>query len=288
MRRSTGICTVILGISISTLSGCGQRPATPTASEVAPESVAAVQADALEAKAATDAREAELAAREQELADREATLKQQELEAANAAAAASAAAAAKKTASKPTTKSASASTPAKAPTPPSPIVVPAGTSLAVELAGNVNTRKIRVGDPVEGRLASDLLVGGRVAAKSGATVRGAVTEVVSGSDKIGGTPTLSLRFDTLVASDGATKTINAPYTEQGKSETAKDTAKIVGGAAAGAIIGHQVDDDKGTVIGGLLGAGAGAAAAKKTGGDIKLTAGQVLTVSTQNSFEVRG
>jgi hypothetical protein len=54
------------------------------------------------------------------------------------------------------------------------------------------------------------------------------------------------------------------------------------------VIGHQVgNDDKGTVIGGLLGAGAGAAAAKKTGADIKLTAGQVLEVTTANSFEVK-
>ena len=167
-------------------------------------------------------------------------------------------------------------------------MVPAGTRLAVELAQNVNTKKLLVGAPVEGRLASALVIDGRTAAQAGATVKGAVTHVVSGSDKIGGVPTLGLRFDTLVAADGLTKTINASYTTQGKSETAKDTAKIVGAAAAGAIIGHQVgNDDKGTVIGGLLGAGAGAAAAHKTGADINLTAGQVLEVATTNSFEVK-
>ena len=41
------------------------------------------------------------------------------------------------------------------------------------------------------------------------------------------------------------------------------------------------------VVGFALGAGAGAVAAKKTGGEVKLTAGSVLTVTTQNSFEVK-
>jgi hypothetical protein len=140
---------------------------------------------------------------------------------------------------------------------------------------------------VQGTLASDLVIDGRRAAKAGAAVQGTVTKSVSGSDKIGGVPTLSLRFDSLVAADGATKTINAPYSQQGVSETGKDTAKIVGGTAAGAIIGHQVSDKNGAVVGGLLGAGAGAAAAKKTGGEVKLTAGSVLTVTTQSSFEVK-
>jgi hypothetical protein len=165
--------------------------------------------------------------------------------------------------------------------------VPAGTPLSIELTANVNTKKVHVGDPVQARLASDVVVNGRRAASAGATVTGSVTQVVSGTDKIGGVPTLGLSFASLVAADGSTKTINASYVTQGKSETGKDTAKILGGAAAGAVVGHQVDDDKGTVIGGLLGAGAGAMAAHKTGSDIKLTAGQVLQVSTTNSFEVK-
>ena len=114
-----------------------------------------------------------------------------------------------------------------------------------------------------------------------------MTQVISGSDKIGGVPTIGLRFDTLVAADGSTQAINASYLQQAKSETGKDTAKILGGAAAGAVVGHQVDDDKGTVIGGLLGAASGAAVAQKTGADIKLTAGQVLNVATTTTFEVK-
>lgn len=283
MRRSIGISASLLCALAFALAGCGQKTAAPDTSAASP-GAAAVDA---EAKAAAEAKSAELATKEQELAEREAALKEQEAAAEKAkqeADSAAAAAAAKKTAAKPATSTATT----KSAAPPSPITVPAGTQLAVALSGNVNTKKVTVGTPVEGTLASDLVVGGRRAAKAGATVRGSVTQVISGTDKIGGIPTLGLRFDTIVAADGSTKTINASYTEQGKSETGKDTAKILGGAAAGAVIGHQVgNDDKGTVIGGLLGAGAGAAAAKKTGGDIKLVAGQVLNVTTTVAFEVK-
>jgi hypothetical protein len=166
-------------------------------------------------------------------------------------------------------------------------VVPAGTQLAVELTTPLATKTSLVGDAVEGRLASDVVVDGRRAAKAGATVRGSVTKIVSGSKKVGGVPVLELKFDTLVAANGSTVSVNAPYSQQGKSETGKDTAKIVGGAAAGAIIGHQIDSDKGSVIGGILGGAAGTAAAHKTGGEVTIPAGQVLTVATGSSFEVK-
>jgi hypothetical protein len=168
-----------------------------------------------------------------------------------------------------------------------PIVVPAGTPLAIELAANLNTKTARVGDKVDGRLAENLVIEERMAASVGAKVTGAVSEVVSGSDKIGGVPTLGVTFDSLVAENGATIPIMARFEQQAKSESGRDAAKIAGGAAAGAVIGRQVDDDdKGTIIGGILGGAAGAAAAKKTGGEIKLRAGTIVNVSTETSFSI--
>jgi hypothetical protein len=294
MIRSSGKFALLACACAAVLAGCGQKASTPAPTGTP---IGAAASDA-EQQAAVDAKAAELAAKEQDLAGREAALKEQELAAREAAVQAeeaalakakqdaeAAAAASKKAAAKP--KPASTATSSKSAAAPKPIVVPAGTQLAVELAANVDTKIARLGDPVSARLASDLTVDGRRAAKAGAEVKGSIVQLVSGSHKIGGIPTLGLKFDTLVAADGSTKTINAPYVQQGKSETGKDTAKILGGAAAGAVIGHQVeDDDKGAVIGGLLGAGAGAVAAKKTGGEIKITAGTVLTVSTESSFDV--
>lgn len=311
--RPNGAAVVLLLLGTLALAGCGQKSGAPDASPPdgnadAATAAAAVDATAeqaraaAEAQAAADAKAAELAAREQEIAAREAALKQQEIEAElarldaeNAAAAAAAQqaaakkAAAKQAAAKPATSKPAtpAAEPKQAATPPAPIVVPAGTSLAVEIVAGVSTKQAAVGSPVEGRLVSDLVIGGRRAAKAGAAVQGSVTQSVSGSNKIGGVPTLGIRFDTLVAADGSTRTINALYSQQGASETGKDTAKILGTAAAGAIIGHQVNHKNGSVVGGVLGAGAGTAAAKKTGGEVKIPAGTVLTLTTQQSFEVK-
>ena len=165
--------------------------------------------------------------------------------------------------------------------------MPAGTQFAVGLSSDVSTKTAKVGDPVDARLSSDLVVDGRTALAAGSPVRGTVTEVVSGSNKIGGVPKLALKFDRLELENGQTVAINGLVVQQGKSETGKDTAKIVGGAAAGAVIGHQVgDNDKGTVIGGLLGGAAGALAAKKTGGEVNVPAGTVVTFTTDAPFQV--
>jgi hypothetical protein len=253
--------------------------------------------DAAAQAAAEEAKVAELAAKEKELAERETALKQKELEAElakrdaeTAAAAATAAtkdAAAKQAAAKKASaaKATSAAAPKAAP-PATPILVPAGTQLAVEMITPVSTKTNKVGDSVDARLASDLVVGDRRAAKAGASVHGTITQIISGSKKVGGTATLGITFDSLVA-NGASVSINAPFTQLGKSETGKDTAKIVGGAAAGAIIGHQVSSKNGSVVGGLLGAAAGTAAAKNTGNEVTLAGGQVVTVATQSSFEAR-
>jgi hypothetical protein len=273
------------------LAACG-RTSDTSLSPSAP-SAAAAAADLAQSEAD---RAADIAAREQELAEREAAVKQQELAQAELAATAAAekAAAADKAAAEQKARTAAAqkkaaatSTTVKAtPKPPAPIIVPAGTQLAVELTTPIGTKTAKVGDSVQGRLQSDLMVGDRRAASAGAAVEGSVTQVVSGSNKIGGVPTLAITFNTLRVVNGLTVPISGQLVQQGTSETAKDTAKIVGGAALGAIIGHQVDDKNGTVIGGVLGGAAGTAAAKKTGGEVNLPAGTVVAVTTQSSFQV--
>lgn len=302
MRHGSLRMLLLAALTVA-MTGCGQSKApapespAPVAAATPPDDAAA---QAAAAQAAAEAKAAELAAKESELAERETALKQKELEAElakrDAETAAAVAAAAKKdaaaqqaakkaSAAKPATASAAAATPQAAPPAP-PILVPAGTQLAVEVVTPLSTKTNKVGDRVDARLASDLMVGGRRAAKAGASVHGTVTQVISGSNKIGGTPTLGVTFDSLVA-NGTSVSINAPFTKTAKSETGKDTAKIIGGAAAGAIIGHQVSSKNGAVVGGLLGGGAGTAVAHETGGEAKLAAGKVITVATQSSFEAR-
>ncbi|MGQ0383888.1 MAG: glycine zipper 2TM domain-containing protein [Gammaproteobacteria bacterium] len=253
------------------VAACGNK-APPTSEDPA------VQAE-IEEDAELKAKEEELARREAELALKE---KEQELARREADLA---------KASKPSSKPA-ASAPASTPRPavasgPKQYTVQAGTSLTVELPAAISSKTARVGDRVSAYLTSDLVVDGKVVAKAGALLQGSVSTVVSGSDKIGGTPQLGFTFDNLTLADGSDATVNGSVTQvAAKSDTGRDTAKIAGGAILGAVVGKQVDSDKGAVIGGLLGAAAGAAAAKKTGTEVDLPAGTQLGFSLNRPVTV--
>lgn len=292
MKQSHSPALVLLtALGALALSACGNSKSPPETAAAPAAAPVEAAPDASDPAAELAAREQELEAREAELAlqQREADLARRESELVARQSTPKPVAPARTTSTTPKPAATTASTtPKPAPVVVTPINVPAGTALSVELTSGVNTKKVLVGNPVEGRLATDVLVDGRVAAKAGSIVRGTVTEVVSGSAKIGGTPTLALAFDTLTLVSGVNVPISGRFFQQEKSDTGKDTAKIVGGTAAGAVIGHQVDDDKGTVIGGVIGGAAGAIAAQKTGGEVRLPAGTVISVTLEAPFEVSG
>jgi hypothetical protein len=287
-----------LSLALLALAACGRSPQTEQTADVpAPLPVPAVA----EASQAELDRATALATKEKDIADREAAVQQREIEqrlaqraaeadaeAAAARAARNKATVARKQSDPPKPAAVAAVRPSSPPPPPPPILVPAGTQLAVELTAAVSTKTAQVGNRVQGRLASDLVVGGRQAAAAGSPVQGTVTQVVSGSRKVGGTPTLGIAFDSLTVSAGTPIAIDAQLVQQAASDTGRDTAKIVGTAAAGAIIGHQVNHKNGSVVGGILGGAAGTAVAANTGGEVSLPAGTVVSVALGNSFQVAG
>ena len=254
-------------IAVLALAACGkQAPPAPSSEDPAVQAV-------IDKDAEMKAKEEELARKEAELAlrEREQDLAQRE------AALAKATTSSKPKASSTTSTKTAAAAPKPAPSGPRKYTVAAGTSISVQLPATITTKNAKVGDRVAANLSNDLVVDGKVIAKAGALLQGSITEVVSGSNKIGGTPSLTLAFDNLVLADGSDTRVSGQVSQvAAKSDTGRDTAKIAGGAAVGAIIGHQVSSDKGKIIGGLLGAAAGAAAAKKTGTEVELPAGTVL------------
>jgi len=257
-----------VAVAFFALAGCGQKepPATTTDPAVQAQIDKDAEMKAKEEELARKEAEVALKEREQSLADREAAL---------------AKASAPKPKPKPSTSGSSATTMTSAPKPapagPRQYTVASGTSLSVQLPSTISTKTAKVGDRIAANLSNDLVVDGKVVAKAGALLQGSVTEVISGSNKIGGTPTLGLAFDTLLLANGSDTPVSGSITQVGaKSDTGRDTAKILGGAAAGAIIGHQVSSKNGTLIGGLLGAAAGTAAAKNTGTEVELPAGTVI------------
>ena len=180
-------------------------------------------------------------------------------------------------------------TPAAAPKPkPVQVVtIPPGTVLSMSLATALNSKTAKVGDPVKATLTSDVMVDGKTAIANGTTVAGSVVKVVSGSDKIGGTPTLAVSFERIELPGGVDVPVSGEITEKGKSDNTRDTVKIVGGTAAGAIIGDRViKGDKGKVIGGLLGGAVGAVAAQKTGTEVEMAEGTALSLVLNAPVEI--
>ena len=258
------------------LAGCGQK--APPATSTDPAVQAQIEKDA------------EMKAKEEELARKEAALALKEREQ-NLAEREAALAKASEPKPKPKPAASTAST-APAPKPAAPAgprkyTVAAGTSFSVQLPATITTKNAKIGDRVAANLNSDLVVDGKAIAKAGALLQGSITEVISGSNKIGGTPTLGLRFDNLTLADGSDTPISASIREvSAKSDTSRDTAKIAGGALIGGVIGNQVDSKNGNVIGALIGAAAGTAAAKKTGTEVELPAGTVLGVTLNSPVTV--
>ena len=267
-----------IALAALALAGCGKKPADETAAQT--DAAAQAQADQ---DAAMKAREEELNMREQELA-----LKEKEKNLADREAALAKASAPK---SAPRAPAAAPSRPAPAPAPvvaagPKNYTVPSGTSISVQLPAAISTKTAKVGDRLSANLTNDLVVDGKTVARAGALVQGSVTQVISGSNSIGGKPTLGITFDNLTF-EGGDKPINARITQVSeKSDKAGDTAKIAGGAIAGGVIGHQINSKNGNVIGALIGAAAGTAAAKKTGKEVVLPAGTVVGMTLESPVTV--
>lgn len=288
------ICVRVLSVAVAiALAACSDSGSSP---RTAAEQIEAARHAELEARAQELAqREAEIAAREEaqrqetlarEQAVAEAAQREREAQAKLAAdreATAQRAAAARRAAAR--TAPPVAETPVAALPQPAPIDVPVGTALTIELGSDLSTKTNRIGDTFEGRLAYDMMIDGRRALPAGSRVIGTVTDSVSGSRAIGAVPQLALRFDRVELVDGRSFPIGGELLQQGQSEKGRDSAKIIGGAAAGAVIGHQVkNNDKGKVIGGILGGAAGALVARNTGTEVQLPAGSTLTIALSKGF----
>ena len=274
-RKSLAMFPLLL--AAFAFAACGKKaPEEPAAEDPAVQAQIDQDEDLNARQEEINRREAELALKEkeQELARREAAL-------------------AKRT-SPTTTRPKPAPTPVATAPAPAPVVtgpkaytVPSGTSIEVQLPAAISTKTAKVGNRVSANLTNDLVVDGKVIARAGSLLQGSVTEVISGSKQIGGTPTLGLTFDNLTLADGSDTTVNGTVTQVAvKSDKGRDAAKIAGGAVAGAVIGHQVDSDKGKIIGGLLGAAAGTVAARKTGTEVELPAGTVIGFTLNSPVNV--
>lgn len=185
---------------------------------------------------------------------------------------------------KPTPRPKPRPTPTPAPTPRG-TVVPAGTALGLTMDAEVSTKDKVVGDTFTATLANDVEVDGRVVFPAGSRVSGHVAEAER-PGKTSGRGRMVLSYDSITA-NGTTYAIDSMGAAiEGKSGTAGDATKIVGGAAVGAILGKILGGKAGT--GAAIGAAAGTGAAMATRGpDPVVKAGATVNVSLDRSVTVK-
>lgn len=165
--------------------------------------------------------------------------------------------------------------------------VPKGAAITVVTDQSVSSKDAKVGQPVTGTIAKDVVVGGKVVIPKGSPVKLSVS-AVQASGRLSTPAKLYLRLRTITVKGEtySVTTTSAGRTEKGKGK--RDAGFIGGGAAAGALIGGLAGGGKGAAIGAGAGAGAGTAGAAATGKkDIEYGAETRLTFTTQAAVAIK-
>lgn len=159
--------------------------------------------------------------------------------------------------------------------------------IGIRLDHAVSSRTAKVEDRVSATVSRNVTAEGRVAIPEGARLEGTITGVDRGG-KFRDRPRLSLRFDTMILTDGTRMSITTDaIVREGDSPSADAAAKVGAGTAAGAILGSVLGGKKGAVLGGITGAAAGTATVMTgDGNETALKAGAPLTVRLTDDLVV--
>lgn len=162
-----------------------------------------------------------------------------------------------------------------------------GTAISVITDQAVSSKNAKVGQPVTGSVAKDVIVGGKVLIPKGSAVKLSVSGVQA-SGRLSTPAKLYLHLVSVTVKGKAYTfaTSSAGRTEKGKGK--RDAGFIGGGAAGGAAIGALAGGGKGAAIGAAAGAGAGTAGAAATGKkDIEFPAETRLTFTTRTDVAIQ-
>jgi hypothetical protein len=166
------------------------------------------------------------------------------------------------------------------------ITVPSGTAVTATIDDEISSETASVGQTWSGTVSSSVDVDGRIVIPAGSSVTGTVVGVRPARKGDRAMLDLALRS---VHVDGRTYRVSGG-TEAivAGSARARNIGAIVGGTAAGALIGNAAGGKKGAVIGGVIGgATAGGVVAKSKGYQVRIKPGTKLTFTTQEAVAVR-
>lgn len=170
------------------------------------------------------------------------------------------------------------------------LAVVEGTEVRLTLRDSLSTRASAAGDTFRAEVAETVYDGERIALPLGAVVTGLVTEV---RESGGARERAVLHTGFLhVAADGDTVPFQARLVEtnpvmRSRISTVERSARIAGGALAGALVGGYFTGGTGALAGAAVGGLAAAVWVMSTQDvDVLLPAGSALRVSTTREVEV--
>jgi hypothetical protein len=168
-----------------------------------------------------------------------------------------------------------------------PLVVPAGTSITVNLGSALGSKLSKSGETFTGTVAKDVVVENTVVIPKGSTISGTVTDAKP-LGKFAGGAELQLRLESINVS-GSEMPVQADLRTFSAKGKGKRTAVLAGGGAAlGGLIGGLAGGGKGAAIGLAAGGGAGAGGAALTGNkDIVLPAESAVSFELTQPLEFR-
>jgi hypothetical protein len=179
------------------------------------------------------------------------------------------------------------SAPERTPAPP-PVVISAGTAIAVTADQSVSSKTSNPGDHFDASLSAPVRVDGREIIPSGAKARGTVTDAKS-AGKFKGHAEITVTLSAVMLNGQEYLVKTSSFTEAGKGRGKRTAIGAGGGAAVGAIIGALAGHGKGAAIGAAAGAGAGTAGAAFTGDrDVTIPAETRLRFKLREPLEISG
>jgi hypothetical protein len=160
--------------------------------------------------------------------------------------------------------------------------VPSGSAIVVTLDQSVSSKDARVGQKLDGTVAQNVSVNGKVAVPKGSRVQLSVADVQA-SGRLSTPAKLWLKVDSVQVKGHSYHTSTRWAGQTGPNHNERNAVAIGGGTGAGALIGGLAGGGKGALIGAAVGAGAGTAGAAATGKkDVTLPAeSQLRFVITQ-------
>jgi hypothetical protein len=142
--------------------------------------------------------------------------------------------------------------------------VPAGSAIVVTLDQSVSSKDARTGQKLDGTIAQDVVVDGKVAVPKGSRAQLSVADVQA-SGRLSTPAKLWLKIDSIEVKGRTYRTVTRWSGQTGPNHNERNVVAIGGGTGAGALIGGLAGGGKGALIGAAVGAGAGTAGAAATG-----------------------